>query len=52
MSTRERRLVLDYGTDDAPDVFITVPDDGEMIESVTTQVREVAESIAAGDADA
>lgn len=53
VSTRDRRLVLDYGTDDAPDVFISVPDDiGEMIESVTTQVREVAEFIAAGDTDA
>lgn len=53
VSTRDRRLVLDYGTGDAPDVFITVSDDiGEMIESVTTQVREVAESIAADGADA
>ena len=52
VSTRDRRLVLDY--EDAPDVFISVPDDdiGEMIESVTTQVCEVAESIAAGGTDA
>lgn len=50
VSTRERQLVLDC--DDAPDVFISVSDDiGEMIESVTTQVREVAESIADGGAD-
>lgn len=48
VSTRDRHLVLDY--DDGPDVFISVPDDigFDMIESVTTQVREVAESIAAG----
>lgn len=51
VSTRDRHLVLDY--DDGPDVFISVPDDigFDMIESVTTQVREVAESIAAGGTD-
>lgn len=56
VSRRDRRLVLDYWDPrDAPDGFITVPDDvgfDEMIESVTTQVREVAESIADGGADA
>ena len=48
--------MLDYGDrSDAPDEFIAVPDDvgfDEVIESVTTQVRDVAESIADGAADA
>lgn len=53
VSTRDRELVLDY-TDPIPDGFIKVPDGGlhEMIESVTTQVRETAESITDGGADA
>ena len=52
VSTRDRQLVLDYSDPkDAPDRFITVPDGigfDEVLESVTTQVREVAESIATG----
>ena len=54
VSTRDRELVLDYTDRDVPDGFIKVPDGGlhEMIESVTTQVREIAESITDGGADA
>ena len=54
VSTRDRELVLDYTDRDVPDGFVKVPDGGlhEMIESVTTQVRETAESITAGGADA
>ena len=52
VSTRDRQLVLDYSDPkDAPDRFITVPDGigfDEVLESVTTQVREAAESIATG----
>lgn len=54
VSTRDRELVLDYTDRDVPDGFFKVPAGGlhEMIESVTTQVRETAESITAGGADA
>ena len=54
VSTGDRELVLDYTARDVPDEFIKVPDGGlhEMIEYVTTQVRETAESIADGGADA
>ena len=56
VSKRDRRLVLDYWKpEDAADWFISVPEDvgfDEMVESVTTQVREVAETIADGDEDA
>ena len=52
VSTRDRQLVLHYSDpEDAPDRFITVPDGvgfDEILESVTTQVRAVADSIAAG----
>ena len=50
MSPKGRQLVLDYwDPKDAPDRFITVPDGvgfDEVIESVTTQVRQVADAIA------
>ena len=53
MSTRDRQLVLSsWDPKDAPDRFITVPDGvgfDEVIESVTTQVRQVADSIADGE---
>ena len=56
VSKRERRLVLDYWEPrDAPDRFIRVPEDvgfDEMVESVTTQVREVAEAVADSDTEA
>jgi len=56
VSTTDRRLVLDYWRPrGAPQRFITVPDDvnfDEMVESVTAQVRDVAESIATGGTDA
>lgn len=49
MSPKDRQLVLDYwDPKDAPDRFITVPDGvgfDEILESVTTQVRDIAESI-------
>ena len=52
MSRRDRQLVLSCGDPtNAPDRFITVPDGvgfDEVLESVTTQVREVADSIATG----
>lgn len=53
VSTKDQHLVLDYfDPEDAPNRFITVPDGvgyDEKLESVTTQVRAVADSIAAGD---
>lgn len=53
VSTTDRQLMLSYWEPkDAPERFITVPDDvgfDEALESVTTQVREVADAIAAGD---
>ena len=55
MSLKDRQLVLDYwDPKDAPDRFIAVPDGvgfDEEIESVTTQVREVADSIATDGED-
>lgn len=51
VSTRDRQLMLDYfDPEDTPNRFITVPDGvgfDETLESVTTQVRAVADSIAA-----
>ena len=56
VSTTNRRLVLDYWDGRAAaDGLITIPDGvgfDEMVESVTTQVRDVAESIATGGVDA
>lgn len=54
VSAKDRELVLDYTDRDIPDRLIEVPDGGlhEMIESVTAQVREMAESITDGGADA
>ncbi len=52
VSTRDRHLVLSHwDPKDAPDCFISVPDGvgfDEVLESVTTQVREVADSVATG----
>jgi len=50
---REHRLTLDFWEpEDAPACFVEVPGDvgfGEQLESVTRQVREIAETIAVGD---
>ena len=55
VSLRDRQLVLSYwDPSDAPDRFVTVPDGvgfDEALESVTTEVREVADTIATGDED-
>ncbi len=52
VSVRDRQFVLDcWDPSDAPDRLIAVPDGigfNEVLESVTTQVREVADSIATG----
>ena len=52
MSPRDWQLVLsNWDPKDAPDRFITVPNGvsfDEVLESVTTEVREVADSIATG----
>ena len=52
LSSKDRQLVLSYwDPEDAPDHFIEVPESlifDEMLESVTTQVRDVADTIAAG----
>ena len=54
MSTRDRQLVLSYSEPKgAPDRFITVPNGGgfdEVLESVATQLREVANSVASDGA--
>lgn len=51
MSTRDRQLVLSYSEPKgAPDRFITIPNGvgfDEVLESVATQLREVADSVAA-----
>ena len=55
LSSRDQLLVLSYwGPEDAPDHSIEVPESlvfDEVLESVTTQVREIADTIAAGDDD-
>ena len=52
VSVEDRQLVLDYfDPSEAPDCFIAIPSGigfNEVLESVTTKVREVAESIAVG----
>lgn len=52
MGTEDRQLVLSYwDPQGTPDRFITVPDGAsfdEVLESITTQVREIADAIAVG----
>lgn len=55
VSASDRRLVLDgWDRSDAPDHLITVPDGiafNEVLESVTSQVREAADSVAIGGSE-